>query len=139
MFVMSYVLIVDDDPDARETLGKFLQKSGHEVQTAADGQNALNLVLHRRPDVLVLDLLMPEMDGCDLLSILRSYLRLQALPVVVWTCAPDGPQMERAKRLRINGACVKGKSTYDEILAAIQRGPTTIIPPAENSPGWWSN
>src|SRR5690242_11545712 len=112
---MSYVLIVDDDADARETLGKFLTKTGHEVAAAPNGHDALDSVLQRLPDVLVLDLLMPDMDGCDLLSILRSYLRLQALPVVVWTCAPDGPQMDRAKRLRINGACVKGKTSFDDI------------------------
>ncbi len=135
---MSYVLIVDDDADARETLSKFLAKSGHEVLAVPNGQEALDSILGRLPDVLVLDLLMPEMDGCDLLSILRSYLRLQALPVVIWSCAPDSPQMARAKRLRINGACVKGKTSLDEIRQAIERVPAGLMPPTDDVSNFWS-
>ena len=137
---MSYVLIVDDNADACETLGKFLSKAGHEVATASNGQEALDSILTRLPDALVLDLFMPEMDGCDLLSILRSYLRLQALPVIVWTGVPDSPLLDRATRMHINGVCVKGTTSFEEILAAIARG-SGQYPPRCDDPQHpnWSN
>jgi CheY-like chemotaxis protein len=61
---------------------------------------ALSSVLANTPDLILLDLLMPEMDGTDLVEILRSYLRLHTLPIVVITAAPESPQAYRAKRQR---------------------------------------
>jgi CheY-like chemotaxis protein len=138
---MSYVLIVDDNADACETLGKFLTKAGHEVSTASNGQEALDSILKRLPDALVLDLFMPEMDGCDLLSILRSYLRLQALPVIIWTGVPDSPLLDRATRMHINGVCVKGTTSFEEILATIARGTSSQYSPRDDDPPHtnWSN
>jgi len=138
---MSYVLIVDDNADACETLGKFLTKAGHEVSTASNGQEALDSILKRLPDALVLDLFMPEMDGCDLLSILRSYLRLQSLPVIIWTGVPDSPLLDRATRMHINGVCVKGTTSFEEILATIARGTSSQYSPRDDDPPHtnWSN
>jgi adenylate cyclase len=113
---MAYLLIVEDDVDSREPLCRMLESVGHEVACTSNGQEALASILARRPDLIILDLFMPEMDGPSLLEILRSYLRLQSLPVIVLTGAPDSPQVERVRHLKVNAILTKAKATHDEIL-----------------------
>ena len=79
--------MVDDDDAARVSLEKLLIAAGHKVLAAPNGREALIEVLQRQPDVIVLDLAMPEMDGPSFLEVLRSYLRVQSLPVVM-SCFP---------------------------------------------------
>jgi CheY-like chemotaxis protein len=108
-------LIVDDDADSRDLLRRSLERADHECTCAHNGREALAAILGRTPDLVVLDLLMPEMDGADLLVVLRSYLRLQGLPVVVLTAAPDSPQASRAKQLGISAFLPKALVTLEQI------------------------
>ena len=118
---MSKILIVDDNADEAEILSKYLAHSGHSVVTAANGREALNQVLSREPDVVLLDLVMPEMDGPSFLEVVRSYLRLQSLPVVVLTAFSESPLLQRAQALQVNSILLKGKATSEEIQAALER------------------
>ena len=116
---MSKLMIVDDDTDGCEPLKRFLERTGHRVSCVPNGREALAEVIADTPDVLILDLLMPEMDGPTLLEILRLYLRLQSLPVVVLTGIPDSPLVQRARAAGINSILVKGKATFEQIQAAV--------------------
>lgn len=118
---MSRILIVDDNADEAEILSKYLAHSGHSVATAPNGREALNQVLSREPDVVLLDLVMPEMDGPSFLEVVRSYLRLQSLPVVVLTAFSESPLLQRAQALHVNSILLKGKATTEEIQAALER------------------
>lgn len=119
--VMAHLLIVDDDTDGREALCRFLEKSGHEVNCVSNGREALGFILSKAPDLIVLDLHMPEMDGPSLLEILRSYLRLQSLPVIVLTGLSDSPILERTRTLRVNSILLKGKASLEDVKAAIEQ------------------
>jgi DNA-binding NarL/FixJ family response regulator len=63
---------------------------------------------------------MPEMDGPSFLEVVRSYLRLQALPVVVLTALGDSPMIERVQHLKVNGVLIKGKATGEDILKGLE-------------------
>jgi two-component system response regulator CpxR len=117
---MAKILIVDDSEDARESLGVFLQGRGHTVTCVPNGRDALSLVLADLPDVILLDLLMPEMDGPSFLEVVRSYLRIQALPVVVLTGLGDSPMIDRARALRVNSILVKAKATPEDVAKAVE-------------------
>jgi DNA-binding response OmpR family regulator len=79
------VLVVDDDPDSRRVAAKFLTQAGLRVREAADGESAL-VEMHRRlPDVVVLDLMMPVLDGFGVLATMRADASLVGIPVVVLT------------------------------------------------------
>ena len=117
---MASLLVVDDDVDGREALCRFLGHAGHRVECVSNGKEALMSVLAHPPDLVILDLFMPEMDGGNFLEVTRSYLRLQSLPVIVLTGLPDSPMVERARHLRVNSIFVKGKATPEEILKAVQ-------------------
>src|SRR5690242_6334765 len=112
---MTKILIVDDNFDHVTTLAKVLKARGYEVASAPDGREALTQVLGNPPDVILLDLLMPEMDGASFLEVVRSYLRLQTLPIIVLTGLPDSPLADRTRAGKINAILAKGKATTDDI------------------------
>ena len=117
---MASIMIVDDAADAREALGRFLEKAGHAVRCAPNGREALAQVILQTPNVVILDLLMPEMDGPSFLEVVRSYLRLQNLPVILLTAVSEGPMLERARAAGVNSVLVKGTATFDDVKRAIE-------------------
>jgi CheY-like chemotaxis protein len=118
---MPRLLIVDDDLDGREALCKFLVGEGHEVECVSNGRDALSSILATTPDLVILDVYMPEMMGTALLEILRSYLRLQSLPVIVLTGLADSPLIDQVRTLKVNAIFVKGKATFEDIRAAVNQ------------------
>ena len=86
---MRHILVVDDDPDVAEVLQLALEAAGFEVQTAAQGAEALRSIEKRRPALVLLDLMMPVMSGADLIALLRSDARYHDLPVVLVTAWPS--------------------------------------------------
>jgi two-component system, OmpR family, response regulator ResD len=66
------VLIVDDEPIVREILGRYLARSGYEVETAADGEQALTAIETTSPDLVLLDLMLPGLDGLEVFSRIRD-------------------------------------------------------------------
>jgi len=79
------ILVVDDEPMVRQSLGQFLGDEGYTVEEAADGADALARVVEHRPDVILLDLMMPGMNGRQFLAALRGDPRYTDVPVVVMT------------------------------------------------------
>jgi type IV pilus assembly protein PilB len=88
------VLIVDDDRMIRMLVKLLLEKDGYEVIEGENGLHAIELARRERPDLLVLDLMMPEMDGFEAIGRLRRDIALATLPVIVLT-AESGPDTER--------------------------------------------
>jgi CheY-like chemotaxis protein len=116
---MAKILFVDDQPDLAIPIVKYLEKEGHSVTCVPNGQEALASVLADKPELVILDLLMPEMDGPSFLEVVRSYLRLQTLPVVVLTGLADSPMIERIQALKVNSVLIKGKAGLEDIKHAV--------------------
>ena len=90
---MGLVLVVDDEQLVAETLVEVLVWDGHEVLTASNGEDALALVDARVPDILVIDFMMPIMDGVEALRELRARERQRGtprVPTILMTAAPSG-------------------------------------------------
>jgi CheY-like chemotaxis protein len=85
----SRILVVDDDPDLRLLARKALEKDGHSIREAANGQHGLQKIAEWNPQLLVLDLVMPEMDGLEVLRRLRANPATVKLPVLVLTAHGD--------------------------------------------------
>jgi DNA-binding response OmpR family regulator len=79
------VLVVDDEPMVRDTLGQFLAEEGYVVDTAVDGNDALDRVRAAKPDAILLDLMMPGMNGRQFLQALRDDPSYQQVPVLIMT------------------------------------------------------
>ena len=84
-----YVLIVDDDPDMIETVGMMLESRGYEVGKAYDGIEGEMSVRERRPDLLILDVMMPRKDGYVLCSDLKKDKATQGIPVILLTAVGE--------------------------------------------------
>jgi two-component system, OmpR family, response regulator MprA len=85
--VEARVLVVDDDPQLREALTRALELDGYDVSTASNGAQALDAVAHDRPDVMVLDVMMPYVGGLDVCRTLRE--RRDRLPILVLTARDE--------------------------------------------------
>jgi len=82
---MSTILIVEDDPDIAELMARYLEKAGHRALRAASGVDGLARARAARPDLVVLDLMLPGMDGLSVCEALRGDPALAAVPVIMVT------------------------------------------------------
>jgi CheY-like chemotaxis protein len=89
------ILIADDRPSSRELLRMVLERAGYEVLEAENGRSALNRARSAVPDLILLDLQMPEMDGYEVLAALRTEPRFQSLPVLALTASAMRGDRER--------------------------------------------
>ncbi len=112
-------LIIEDDIATRGLMRTLLEKSGWHTTEASNGQFALTAIRQQQPDLILLDLMMPEMDGFEFLNVLHEHEAWQNIPVVVVT-AQD---LSRADRLRLAGKIetilYKGAYTREELLQKI--------------------
>ncbi len=114
------VLVVDDDDSSRDVLHRHLEREGWTVVEAANGQLALDEVALQKPDLILLDLIMPEMDGFELAARLRQNAEWRSIPIIVLTAKA----ITEEDRERLNG-CVekilkKGSYKREELISEIQ-------------------
>jgi CheY-like chemotaxis protein len=119
---MADLLVVEDDPDNAEVLLKALLKDGHHVAHAANGWEALIALDERHVDAIVLDLMMPGMDGRTFLNILRRDPRHGHVPVIVVTGAPGVAQGEAvAHDLGVVACLIKTNYSLAELRALVAK------------------
>jgi DNA-binding response OmpR family regulator len=92
---MTSILVVDDDDDIRALVGELLERAGHVVIKAPDGESALKLFYSRQPDLVVLDVSMPGLDGWEVLNRIRE---LSDVPVLMLTARAE--ELEKVRGLR---------------------------------------
>lgn len=114
------VLVVDDDPDARDMIRQTGQREGWSVTDAENGRVALERVAESRPDLIILDLFMPEMDGFQFIVELRNHVDYREIPVVVVT-AKDITDEERQRLSgHVTKILQKGTFTHEELLTEVR-------------------
>lgn len=101
---MTRLLLIDDDPSLLEILGDYLSHAGHEVETAATGSAGLQAARTAEPDLVLLDVAMPGLDGWQ---VLRSLRETSAVPVIMLTARPDEPEVLRGFALGADDYVVK--------------------------------
>ena len=82
-----HILVVDDDQGVRDMLQRLLLKTGYAVETAANGLEAMHQIREKAPDLMVLDLMMPGMNGLEVLELLGADAGWKKIPVIVLTAA----------------------------------------------------
>jgi diguanylate cyclase (GGDEF)-like protein/PAS domain S-box-containing protein len=118
---MATILVVDDRPSNRQFLVTLLGYSGHELLEAADGAEALRLIASARPDLVITDILMPTMDGYEMVSRVRADPRLAATPVIFYTATYSESQaMKLAASCGVDAVLAK-PSDPERILAAVDQ------------------
>jgi two-component system, OmpR family, alkaline phosphatase synthesis response regulator PhoP len=83
------ILVVDDDKQIVRLLRTYLEQSGYQIFVAYDGESALHIIRREQPDLVLLDLMLPDRDGWELTRVVRSDPGLQGLPVIMLTARAD--------------------------------------------------
>jgi two-component system cell cycle response regulator DivK len=91
---MATVLLIDDSKFLRRANELSLTKAGHQIVTASDGEEGLRLARERKPDVIVLDMLLPKLAGADLLRLLKGDPHTAKIPVVVLSSLPQKNELK---------------------------------------------
>ncbi|MCG2767562.1 MAG: response regulator [Chloroflexota bacterium] len=104
---MPTIMIVDDDANIRAVLKYRFEREDYTVRLASNGLEALAEVGSQRPDVIILDLMMPHMDGLQFLSLLKNNPQSQCVPVIVLTALGRTPYDEITRQLGAAGLVVK--------------------------------
>ena len=94
---MAFILVVDDEFSVAEVLQSVLAEAGHEVVTAVNGQQGLELLAKRRPDLVLLDFMMPIMDGPAMLKAMKEDPAYRDLPAVVMSSLPESAVAQAAR------------------------------------------
>ena len=87
---MTKILVVDDEPNIREIVGQYLRRDGYTVVSAVDGEEALQLCKRERPDLVVLDLMLPRLSGLEVYRrLLRSEVAKRRIPLIILTARSE--------------------------------------------------
>ena len=118
------ILLVDDEPDTRQLVTMMVEKAGHKIQTTGHGKAALTLLQYEKVDMILLDILMPEIDG---MSVLETVRQVSTAPVLMLTALSDVHIMEQCFLLGADDYIVK-PFAMTKLLERIERIATQLPP-----------
>ncbi len=101
------ILIIDDEKDLIEVLSFRLQSYGYQVISATDGESGLKKVKSEQPNLIILDLMMPNMDGYEVARRLKADALSSSIPVIVLTAAVTPDLSNKISRLNVSGYLIK--------------------------------
>jgi CheY-like chemotaxis protein/HD-like signal output (HDOD) protein len=114
------ILFVEDQPIFREPIAKALESRGYLVSTAEDGRDALQTLEMQLPDLVLLDIAMPKVDGMIVLARIRGNPDWQFLPIIVLTAVADQKVLNDAKALGADGVLLKGEFSLNQLFTSIE-------------------
>jgi len=125
---MALILVIDDEAPIRENLMRFLRLEDHRVHEAPDGQAGVEMARLERPDLIFCDMMMPRMNGLQVLDALRSTPELASVPFVFLSASAEPEQLEHALQ---NGATAYITKPFN--LAQLRETLKTLLPPESRS------
>lgn len=114
------VLIVDDDAGCGRLLALLVRQLGYHADYVESGNKALNYLSNRRPDLVILDIMMPDLDGVEVLRRVRRDPHTARVPVVIFSALADPQLTQRVQREGANDYWVKASMDFKEIERRIQ-------------------
>jgi two-component system, cell cycle response regulator DivK len=126
---MLTILVVDDNLQLQIAFKKVLMSSGYQVELAGDGEEGLRLAREKRPDVILLDMMLPKLSGLDVLRALKQDYRTTGIPVI----ALSGLPMSNEARLRRDGAIkYLQKSNLEDMDVLLQTIDYALLMPRDD-------
>ena len=117
---MANLLVVDDNVEATRPLAMLLRLIKHQVDVAASGDEALTCMINKLPDVVILDVMMPGMDGMEVLRRMRADGRMSVVPVIMFSAVSDPEYQHAALRKGADDYVVKG-TEFEKLRSRIER------------------
>lgn len=117
---MQKILIIEDDPYVRRFYGRLFSFEKYQVEMAANGEEGIELAKKNKPDLILLDIMMPVMNGMEVLAKLVGDPETKDCPVVMLTVLGDEETIQKAKDLGAKGYIVKSDAEPKDLLAKIE-------------------
>lgn len=118
---MAKILLVEDDTNLQEIYSARLTAESYEVITASDGEEALATAVRERPDLIVLDIMMPKISGFDVLDILRSTPETKDTKVIMMTALSQDSDRQRGEKLGVNKYLIKSQVTLEDVVNSVKQ------------------
>ncbi len=118
---MAKILLVEDDTNLREIYSARFAAENYQVITASDGEEALATAVRERPDLIVLDVMMPKISGFDVLDILRSTPETKETKVIMMTALSQDTDRQRGESLGANQYLIKSQVTLEDVVNAVKQ------------------
>ena len=115
------ILIIEDDRMLRELLSQKLSKEDYEISSAIDGEEGLKKVKEIKPNLILLDLILPGMDGFGVLEQIKQDPELEKIPVVILSNLGQQEEIDRGLKLGATDFLVKANFTLSEIIEKIKK------------------
>ncbi len=133
------ILLVDDDAVILAVYGYGLTESGFDVVTATDGLDALDKLQNDKPDLVILDMMMPRLTGVEVLKFIRAHAALATVPVAIFTNAFMDELAQAAIEIGVQQTVIKAECTPNKLVATAQAllagtAPTLTVPPTPPAP-----
>ena len=113
------ILIVDDRADDRELIAEFLESEGYEILVAADGDEGVAVARSELPDLILIDIRMPKLDGCEATRQLKSIHATRSIPVIAWTTGNRDEEWQRALAAGCTDFITKPVTDLDQFARTI--------------------
>jgi len=117
---MKTILFIEDEPTLQKLVGSFLEKEGYEVISALDGEAGLKLVRKMKPDLILLDLILPRKDGFAVLEEVKKDETTKDIPVIILTNLESSGDVEKALSLGATTYLVKANYELEEVIKKIK-------------------
>jgi CheY-like chemotaxis protein len=114
------ILIVEDDSDMRLAITDKLLLLHYEIIQAEDGEQAIAKFISHKPNLMILDLMLPKMGGFEVLSALKDELDMVKTPVVIYSNLDKPESIEKAKELNVNDFMLKAQSQIEDVCQRVQ-------------------
>jgi DNA-binding response OmpR family regulator len=114
------IQLVEDDFSLRDIYSARLMAEGYDVVTASDGEEALAIAVRERPDLIILDVMMPKISGFDVLDILRQTPETKSTKVIMMTALSQDTDRQRGESLGVNKYLVKSQVTLEEVVTTVK-------------------
>lgn len=118
---MKKILLIEDDPLMIEIYTKRFKESGFEVDVATNGEEGLNKIKEKKPDLLILDIVLPQIDGWEILRKIREDLGLKDLKVVVLSNLSRDAEVKKSLEMGVVSYLIKAHHTPTEVVNEIKK------------------
>ena len=114
------IILIEDDPILSKVLFEELKDAGFEVRGALDGEAGLELIRKEKPDLVLLDIMMPKKTGFEVLEELKKSPETQSVPVIILSLLGDDENLKKGLQMGANDYIVKSQHSTEEIIKKIK-------------------
>lgn len=115
------ILFIEDEPTLQKTLGEVLAQEGFKVFSALDGEKGIKMVKKEKPDLILLDLILPKKDGFEVLKEMKKDEKLKDIPVIILTNLEGMSDVEKALSLGATTYLVKANYKLEDVVEKIRQ------------------